>query len=46
MIDYPQNWIKNDKLNELVESTLQDNKPFGNWLFDLDHVFYSLHTPQ
>lgn len=32
MITYPSNWIKNDKLNELVESTLQDNKPFA-WLF-------------
>jgi len=32
VLNYPDNWIKNDKLNELVESTLQDNKPFA-WLF-------------
>ena len=32
MITYPTNWIKNDKLCELVDSTLAENKPFA-WLF-------------
>jgi len=32
MINYPDYWVKNEKLCELVESTLQDNKPFA-WLF-------------
>lgn len=32
MLVYPSNWIKNDSLCDLVESTLQDKKPFA-WLF-------------
>lgn len=31
-MQYPTNWIRNDKLSEFVESALQANDPFA-WLF-------------